>query len=87
MTKNRALLKTSAIFRCIVTFKNGTHAVIRMTIDMVAKITYEFRELQKNIFSETGLLCITSDEMLNLSEIKSCKFINERTGIELLTIE
>lgn len=87
MAKNRALLKTSAIFRCIVTFKNGTHAVIRMTIDMVAKITYEFRELQKNIFSEAWLLYVTSDEMLNLSEIKSCKFINERTGIELLTIE
>ena len=87
MTKKKALLRTSAIFRCIVTFKNGTHAIIRMTIDMVAKITYEFRELQKNVFTETWLLWVTADEMLNLSEIKSCKFINERTGVELLTIE
>ena len=36
-----------------------------MTIDMVAKITYEFRVLQKNIFSETWLLQIGSGEMLN----------------------
>jgi hypothetical protein len=85
--KRNALLRTSAIFKCIVTFKNGTHAIIRMTIDMVAKITYEFREFQRNIFSETWLLWVSATEILNITEIQSCKFINESTGVELLTIE
>lgn len=83
------VFKTNAIFKCIVTFKNGAHKILRVTIDMVAKITYEFRSCQKSIFSasEIWLLCITSEEMLNISEVKQCKFINERTGLEYLTIE
>lgn len=80
---------TMQIFKCIVTFKNGAHKILRITIDMVAKLTYEFRNCQKNLFSpsEIWLLEITEQDLLNLSEVKSCRFINEKTGIEFLTIE
>lgn len=81
--------KTNAIFKCIVTFKNGAHKILRFTIDMVAKLTYQFRSCQKNVFSssEVWLLEVSQDDMLNVSDIKSCRFINERTGLEYLTIE
>jgi len=82
-------LKTNAIFKCIVTFKNGAHKILRCTIDMVAKLTTQFRNCQKNVFSssEIWLLEVSKDYLLNISEIKSCRFINERTGAEYLTIE
>ncbi len=83
----KSTIKTDAIFKCIVTFKNGAHKILRISIDMVAKITYEFRECQKNLFKETWLLFITANDFINLSQIKSCKFINERTGSEFLSIE
>ena len=87
MKKKSVLFRTTAIFKCIVTFKNGSHRIVRMAIDMIAKLTYDFRQFQKNIFRETWLLAVTSEEVLNITEIKSCKFINEKTGLELLTIE
>lgn len=83
----KKVIRTNAIFRCIVTFKNGSHKILRMSIELVAKITHEFREFQKNVFNESWLICVSSDELLNLSQIQSCKFINERTGLEFLTIE
>lgn len=85
----KKIFRTNAIFKVIITFKNGAHKTLRVSIDMVAKLTTEFRNCQRNIFakSETWFLFVTSEEVLNLSEIKSCKFINERTGLELLTID
>lgn len=83
----RNIFKTNQIFKAIVMFKNGTHKILRITIDLVAKITYDFREFQKNIFKETWLLSITEEEVLNISAVKSCRFIEERTGEEFLTIE
>lgn len=87
MKKRRVKFDTNAIYRCKVTFKNGRHKILRIAIDLVAKLTYEFREFQKNIFRETWLLCIRENEFINITEIQSCKFINERTGKEFLTIE
>lgn len=79
-------IRTTAIFRCVLTFKNGTHKIIRMTIDWVAKITTVFRESQKSIFRNEVHLLYINDEQLNISDIAKAKFINERTEEEYLTI-
>lgn len=79
-------IRTTAMFRCVLTFKNGTHKVIRMTIDLVAKVTTVFREAQKSIFRNEFHLLYIYDEPLNITQIAQAKFINERTNEELLTI-
>ena len=39
-------------YKTIVTFRNGTHKILRMTRDLVAKFVYTFREMQKNPFGD-----------------------------------
>ncbi len=78
--------RTTAIFKCLVTFKNGTHKILRMTIDLVARVTTKFRECQKSIFHDESWFILIGGEYLNLSEIAQAKFINEHTNEELVTI-
>lgn len=73
-------------YRCIVTLKSGLHKTLRVSKDMVAKICYEFREMQRSIWKDTIILCVRSGESLTLNDIISCKFINEYTREEFLTL-
>ena len=84
MKKN--VLRTTAIFKCIVTLKSGGHKILRVTNDYVAKITKLFRDYKKNIFKDESWLLIIGGDVLNISDIKEAKFINERTRDELLTL-
>lgn len=84
--KQNKLFKTTAIFKCIITLKNGAHKIVRMTIDKVASVTCAVRDL-KNI----GLVSKRHIEILKELEIQAyqiagCRFINERTGQELLSL-
>lgn len=84
--KQNKLFKTTAIFKCIITLKNGAHKIVRMTIDMVASVTCAVRDL-KNI----GLVSKRHIEILKELEIQAyqiagCRFINECTGQELLSL-
>ena len=84
--KQNKLFKTTAIFKCIITLKNGAHKIVRMTIDKVASVACAVRDL-KNI----GLVSKRHIEILNELEIQAyqiagCRFINERTGQELLSL-
>ena len=79
-------IRTTAMFRCVVTFKNGTHKIIRMTIDLVAKVTTKFRNCRKSIFRDESILLFIGGESLNIAQIAQAKFINEITHEELLTI-
>lgn len=79
------MIRTTAIFRCVVTMKNGTHKIMRVTIDMVARITTAFREHQKSIFKDIDLLIVGCD-VLNFLLVDRIKFINERTNEEYLTL-
>ena len=86
MKKNDFQLRTTAIFKCIITLKNGAHKIVRMTIDKVASVTCAVRDL-KNI----GLVSKRHIEILKELEIQAyqiagCRFINERTGQELLSL-
>ena len=42
-------------YKTIVTFRNGTHKILRMTRDLVAKFVYIFREMQRNPFGDLYL--------------------------------
>lgn len=48
-------------YKTIVTFRNGTHKILRMTRDLVAKFVYIFREMQKtrSVTCISGL-CMTT---------------------------
>ena len=85
--KQRKIMRTTAIFRCIVTLKSGARKIIRMTIDKVAKFVYLFRSQQKNPFNnESYLFGLCEDEYLLMASVEGAKFINERTGEEFLSL-
>ena len=73
-------------YKAIVTFKNGTHGIIRMTRDLVAKFVYMFREMQKNPFGDLYLWPLYDNEYMNMNVVASTRFINEYTGEEYLSL-
>ena len=84
--KQNKLFKTTAIFKCIITLKNGAHKIVRMTIDKVASVTCAVRDLKS-----IGLVSKRHVDLLKQLEIQAyqiagCRFINERTGQELLSL-
>ncbi|MBQ9655947.1 MAG: hypothetical protein IJV38_07990 [Prevotella sp.] len=84
--KQNKLFKTTAIFKCIITLKNGAHKIVRMTIDKVASVICAVRDL-KNV----GIVSKRHVDLLKQLEIQAyqiagCRFINERTGQELLSL-
>lgn len=82
------MTRTTAIFKCIVTLKSGSRRIIRMKIDKVAKFVTLFREQQNDIFKdESYLFDLCEDEALLMASVAGARFINECTGVELLTIE
>ena len=44
------MFKSSSMFRGVVTMNNGTHKIIRVGVQMVARITTMFKEEKKNVF-------------------------------------
>lgn len=84
--KQNKLFKTTAIFKCIITLKNGAHKIVRMTIDKVASVTCAVRDLKS-----VGIVSKRHVDLLRQLEIQAyqiagCRFINERTGQELLSL-
>lgn len=84
--RNVMMRRNSAIFRCVVTLKNGFHKTLRLTIDKVAKMCAAVRQMRElpwlteryeQFFEKYGIVP---------SEFSSAKFINERTGDELVSI-
>lgn len=73
-------------YKAIVTFKNGTHRIIRMTRGLVAKFVYMFREMQRNPFGDIYLWHLSDDEYMSMNVVASTKFINEYTGEEYLSL-
>ena len=73
-------------YRTIVTFKNGTHKILRMTRDLVAKFVTLFREMQKIPFNDLYAWNMPGDEYLLMNRISNVKFIDEYTGDELLSL-
>ena len=72
-------------YKAVVTLKNGAHKLIRVSYRMVAYLNAKFQEVKRNIFGEIVVVEI-SGHTLCINDIASCKFINERTHEELLTL-
>jgi hypothetical protein len=73
-------------YKAIVTFNNGTHRIIRMTRDLVAKFVTIFREMQRTPYKDLYAWNISGDEYMLMNGIRSVKFIDEYRGSELLTL-
>lgn len=78
------------MFKLIVTLKNGGHQIWRMSKEMMAHVISLFQKMKKEIiFTDQKVYSIEMSEKktLVLNDCSRLKFINERTGIEYLTIE
>jgi len=84
--KQNKLFKTTAIFKCIITLKNGAHKIIRMTIDKVASVTCAVRDLKNIGLVSKRHIEILKELEIQVYQIARCRFINERTGQELLSL-
>ena len=84
--KQNKLFKTTAIFKCIITLKNGAHKIVRMTIDKVASVTCAVRDLKNVGIVSKRHVDILKQLEIQAYQIAGCRFINERTGQELLSL-
>lgn len=78
------------MFKLIVTLKNGGHQIWRMSKEMMAHVISLFQKMKKEIiFTDQKVYSIemSGKKILVLNDCSRLKFINERTGIEYLTIE
>lgn len=82
----KKLFTTKAIFRCIVTLKNGFHKTLRMTIDKVATFNAAFKQVKENGLLSSRYVEFLKAMDLNGYDIQSCKFINESTGELFLSL-
>ena len=73
-------------YKAIVTFQDGTHGILRMTRDLVAKFVTLFRKMQRNPYKELYAWNTSGDEYMLLNGIDSVKFIDEYRGVEFLTV-
>lgn len=79
-------LRTTALFKCLVTLQNGSHRIlVGLSTHLVAHIVACYRTCQHSIFSE-HIVVKVHDETVDVSDFRSVKFINERTGEELLSL-
>jgi len=86
MKKNNKLFRTTAIFKCIITLKSGAHKIVRMTIDKVAAVTCAVRDLKTIGLVSKRHIDFLREMEIQAYQIAGCRFINERTGQELLSL-
>lgn len=79
-------IRTTAIFRCIVTLSNGFHKTVRMTIDKVARMAAAVRQLRDMPWLTDRYSEMFDELEINPKDFVSCKFINERTGESYLEL-
>jgi len=72
-------LKTTAIFKCIVTLKNGLHKTVRMTVEKVTTFFTALRMLKESPWLTSRYEEFFREIGIDFRDISHCKFINERT--------
>lgn len=78
------------MFKLIVTLKNGGHQIWRMSRQMMAHVISLFQKMKKEIiFTDQKVYSIQMSEKkaLILNDCSRLKFIDERSGVEFLTVE
>lgn len=73
-------LKTTAMFKIVMTLKNGAHKILRMTIDKVAMLNAAIRQAKEYGMINNRYRDFLTAIGVELSKFHSCKVINERTG-------
>ena len=79
-------VRDNDIFKCIVTLKNGMHKTVRFAIDKVQKMVVAVRQVQRFSMLSDRYKNFLAEYEINPYQIQSCKFLNERTGEELLSL-
>lgn len=72
-------------YRTVVELTNGCHKIVRLSYAQVAHVVSEVNKFRRSIFCDVVNITLNG-VTLCMNEIISWKFINERTGQELLTI-
>ena len=72
-------------YKTIVTLTNGCHKILRLTKSDVAHVVYRFRQMRSSIFRDVVNVTLNG-VTLCLNEIVSCRFVNEYTRDEFLTL-
>ena len=79
-------LRTTAMFKCLVTLSNGGHKILcGLSSHVVAHLVACYKTCKQSIFCE-HLVVKVHDESYDVSDFRSMKFINTRTGEELLSL-
>ena len=82
----KRILRTTAIFRCIITMQDGFHKTVRMTVDKVAKMCSALKELRESPWLTRRYEDFFHEIGIDFRQVARCKFINERTNEVLLEI-
>lgn len=80
------MIRTTAIFRCIVTLKNGLHKTVRMTVEKVAKMCAALHQLKESPWLTARYEQFFLEIGIDYRYVAGCKFINESTGETLIEI-
>lgn len=79
-------LRTTALFKCLVTLKNGSHEIlVGLSSYLVSRIVTCFRTQQRSLFNDRFVMDVNG-KTIDVSSFAKMKFINQRTGEELLSI-
>lgn len=70
-------------YKCIVTLTNGAHRIVRMTKDVVAKLSYAFRRKQNDPWLTKRYEDVFMQLELLPEQVARLLFINEYTGERL----
>lgn len=82
----KKLFATTAIFRCVIKFKNGFHKTIRMTIDKVATLNAAIKQVKEIGLLNRRYLEFFQQMEVNGYDVDGCRIINERTGELFLSL-
>lgn len=80
------IVRTTAVFKCVVTLRNGMHKIVRMTIDKVAQFAAAMRQVRESPWLTARDEQFFDSIDVDWRQIRSCKFINERTMETLIGI-
>ena len=80
------IIRTTAVFKCVVTLRNGMHKIVRMTIDKVAQFAAAMRQIRESPWLTARYEQFFDSIDVDWRQIRSCKFINERTMETLIEI-
>lgn len=79
-------LRTTALFKCVVELKNGTHIVLRgLSTYLIGRIIGAFRSCQASLWHEHSLMDVNG-QIVDVSSFRGMRFVNESTRELLIAV-